>query len=850
MVNYSEFVKSFVCLHTIYESMKFRKQSVYILFLIVLPFVFGLVNCARESHPTGGPVDTLAPREILEKPQNQVSSLYPKKIKLFFNEQVQLASVEQNCIISPVFDEQPDIKARGKKVIISVPSDELIDNTTYTFNFSNAIEDKNEGNVLEKYVYAFSTGSAIDSLRISGSVVNVESQTMPENVFVVLYEDDSDSAFYSQRPLYITRVNEQGDFAFTNIRSGTYTMYAIADKNNDYMFNQPSEKIAFLDELIKPSAFVYNDTVVVKHDSVDDADSMTHDSIQIVQKTRFSPDSIQLFLFENEVLNQRIQERERLSPFLFSMSFVRPFQENNLEVSIPEKREHDDFLIEPVASDSLLVWFVDTSLAYADSVQIIVGISQDNFTDTLTVFPSKEIPLSLNCNVNNLKTITVQQDDSVFLTANRPIATMQDSLFLFSLRDTTAYQNRSGQIFDSVTMVQASASQHAPYKLPQSSKYFYNRQQVISQKTGIARFALYFAYNLEHKDAVELTLDEYPQAENWYISEYDEASRAVLYWITDDEIAALKNPRMTVQYRDKNGSIQKQKVSFSSIFSAEERYRNVRIPRPVIHVSESQQKELFIDECLEIVLNNPIESFTDSLISLYKVNDSLHKSCITRVVRDEKSVRTLLVYHTAELHESYALEIGKNAIRDVYEGLSKETSILIQTQQEKKTVSYTPIPYEFSLLDDLRTIAISAAWEPKKKYRLSLPHGFAQDVFGAQSDTVSIEVMCQNQEESGSLQVTTDSIPQLICVLRSEKDNTKFYSSSQNSTVFEFPALPPGTYILSCFIDSNQNARWDGGSFELKRQPEARYFYSEKITIEKNRLQQVLWDLENLFKKH
>src|SRR5690554_5782485 len=144
-------------------------------------------------------------------------------------------------------------------------------------------------------------------------------------------------------------------------------MYAIADKNKDYMFNLPSEKIAFLDEHIKPSALVYNDTVIVKRDSLIGTDTIAYDSIHIVKKTRFFPDSIQLFLFENEVYEQRIQERERLSPFLFSIGFVRPFQKNDVVVSIPGKRKYDDFMIESVASDSLLVWFVDTSLAYADS---------------------------------------------------------------------------------------------------------------------------------------------------------------------------------------------------------------------------------------------------------------------------------------------------------------------------------------------------------------------------------------------------------------------------------------------------------------------------------------------------
>ena len=64
--------------------------------------------------------------------------------------------------------QQPEIKTTGKKVSINL-LDSLKANTTYTIDFSDAIVDNNEGNPLGNFAFTFSTGSAIDSMVVSGT---------------------------------------------------------------------------------------------------------------------------------------------------------------------------------------------------------------------------------------------------------------------------------------------------------------------------------------------------------------------------------------------------------------------------------------------------------------------------------------------------------------------------------------------------------------------------------------------------------------------------------------------------------------------------------------------------------
>lgn len=87
-----------------------------------------------------------------------------------FNEFVELDNIDDNCMISPMFDEKPDISVKKKKMTIDLSKQTLQPNTTYSFNFSNAIKDLSEGNYTNQYLYAFSTGTSIDSMQLAGTV--------------------------------------------------------------------------------------------------------------------------------------------------------------------------------------------------------------------------------------------------------------------------------------------------------------------------------------------------------------------------------------------------------------------------------------------------------------------------------------------------------------------------------------------------------------------------------------------------------------------------------------------------------------------------------------------------------
>ncbi|HON52625.1 MAG TPA: Ig-like domain-containing domain, partial [Bacteroidales bacterium] len=283
--------------------------------------VFILANCARESRPTGGMKDTTAPQVVLEKPLNNSVLVAPKKVVIAFNESVTLDKIQEQCIISPSLSEFPKISAKKNKVTISLHKTTLQPNTTYSFTFSKAIKDVNEGNTLESYSYAFSTSSVIDSCKIAGKVLYAQSLNIPKNAYVLLYSNLSESAVKTQKPNYITQVTRDGSFQFNNIAAGTYAIYALEDANRDFMFNQATEKIAFLNQPITPTAQRVIDTVWYsrKIDSI----PQSIDSFATKYITRWSHQDIELYLFENKIQQLSIYNAKRISQFSYGWKFSK-----------------------------------------------------------------------------------------------------------------------------------------------------------------------------------------------------------------------------------------------------------------------------------------------------------------------------------------------------------------------------------------------------------------------------------------------------------------------------------------------------------------------------------------------
>lgn len=215
----------------------------YTLLLIIISFLD--FSCANIVRPDGGPKDIMPPKVQSAEPPNKSVNFKDNKIVLNFDELIDLKNPTQ-ILVSPLSKKPPEVKIKGKSIILTF-KDTLRNNTTYTVNFGESLRDYNEDNILRNYEYSFSTGPQLDTLSLTGKVMTATNNSDSKGILAALYESTAhDSLFQTQAPLYITRTNEKGSFAFNNIKAGSYKLMAIDDKNANYFFDRPDESIAFL----------------------------------------------------------------------------------------------------------------------------------------------------------------------------------------------------------------------------------------------------------------------------------------------------------------------------------------------------------------------------------------------------------------------------------------------------------------------------------------------------------------------------------------------------------------------------------------------------------------------------
>ena len=186
------------------------------------------INCANRGNPNGGEKDTDPPKILNAYPKNYTTNFKGNEIKIVFNEYIKIKDLQKQLIISPPMQTQPEIMPQGgaSKFISIKIFDTLQPNTTYAFNFGNSIEDNNEGNPFSFYRYVFSTGTYIDSLKVSGTITDAYKRSPATFVSVMLYEVDStftDSIIYKTPPKYITNtLDSLTTFTLKNVKEGNY----------------------------------------------------------------------------------------------------------------------------------------------------------------------------------------------------------------------------------------------------------------------------------------------------------------------------------------------------------------------------------------------------------------------------------------------------------------------------------------------------------------------------------------------------------------------------------------------------------------------------------------------------
>lgn len=337
---------------------------------------FILAACASMGRPTGGEYDVDPPVYVQSNPAIGSVNFKKNHITIDFNENVQVEDVMNKVVVSPPQKNIPSITANGKRVTAEL-RDSMLDNTTYTIDFSDAIKDLNEGNTLDGFAIDFSTGDSIDSLRIAGMVFEARTLEPAQNMLVGVYSNLSDTAITTLPLERIGRTNQLGQFIIRGLKPGNYRIYALNDINRDYHWDR-SEDVAFYDVTVSPYAepTTVNDTLI----TLDGRDSIvTHPG------TNYFPNDILLTWFNEGYKAQYLKDYTRPDRRRLLLNLAAPsdtFPTITLLNGPAAGKRIDELAIlnTGMTRDTLEYFITDTALMAQDTMMLALHFLR---TDTL-----------------------------------------------------------------------------------------------------------------------------------------------------------------------------------------------------------------------------------------------------------------------------------------------------------------------------------------------------------------------------------------------------------------------------------------------------------------------------------
>lgn len=410
----------------------FRHNKGLLAPLSILSMV-GMMGCASVGSPGGGWYDETPPVLVKSEPGEGSTGINKRKITLRFNENVKLDNANDKLTISPPQVKSPTIMSNAKTVTIEL-QDTLIPNTTYTIDLGDAVQDNNEGNPLEGLTLTFSTGDHIDTMKVSGMVLNAADLEPITGAYVGIYKVSDNGSLVEGEPttwqdsviaqypdsVFMLRPFERagktdssGKFTISGVAPGRYRMYALMDGNTNYMYDVSTEDVAFLDSLIVPAMepCKIHDTIWSKLNlhTVEKAantnkrgkellDTLAYDSIVIRDGWRYLPDDLQLRMFneghntlylDEFVWKDSIRLNARFSAKMPSLPFITLLDDDQErgEAAIDKDRW---LICEPnLTNDTLTYWIRDSLVFKRDTLALEVSylFTQDGIdvmrTDTI-----------------------------------------------------------------------------------------------------------------------------------------------------------------------------------------------------------------------------------------------------------------------------------------------------------------------------------------------------------------------------------------------------------------------------------------------------------------------------------
>ena len=382
----------------------------FVAFLFLFLLAAALWQCARRGSPSGGPKDITPPQLIKTEPDSMTINFKANRIRLYFDEFIKLQDIQNQLIVSPPLKYQPDIKPQGgaSKYLELKFKDTLRENTTYTINFGQSVQDNNEGNPSSFLTYVFSTGDYIDSLKVSGVIKDAFKRKADAFISVMLYEIDTaytDSTIFQRPPNYITNtLDSTVIFRLKNLKEGQYKLFALKDEAKNNIFDQNVDKIAFME-----------DTLTLPNDS-----------------------TYLLTLFK-EVPNYTMAVPSLTAKNRIQFGYFGDAADIEITPLTPLPDTVSTKILKQRDKDTLNYWFTPFEM---DSIVFTVTNERAKIVDTFTV-KSRKVDLDtlqLNASQNG----SLNFNDPFYIGANTPLMTLDSTKFSMMDQDSAAVSFTTG----------------------------------------------------------------------------------------------------------------------------------------------------------------------------------------------------------------------------------------------------------------------------------------------------------------------------------------------------------------------------------------------------------------------
>ncbi len=366
-------------------------KSVRRYFIVYLLPLAMLASCARVGTPTGGPEDETPPTLLKSTPADGTTGFNDNTILLTFDERIVTNSLETDLILTP--KPSGTFRARINKNVLSLAFTEpFLENTTYSLNFGNTIQDITNNNPADGINLSFSTGDYIDSLSIQGQVLNLYTQEPIQNLLVSLYSEQDSLDILSGPASYYSRTDSAGIYNFRNLPNGNFRVYAVRDKNKNSQADSDKEAYGFYADTLTLTTSLNNINFTVQN--------LNTDNIRTVSARGFG--------------------------VYFDLAFNKPISDFRVQ-------KGDDWIYDQPESKTIRFYPMDRPSS--DTTQVIYSVKDSIgtvFSDTVGVYfnESKLDPLPFSFQISPPGEF-IAPNDSLKIAFNKPVIHLNtDSLYI------------------------------------------------------------------------------------------------------------------------------------------------------------------------------------------------------------------------------------------------------------------------------------------------------------------------------------------------------------------------------------------------------------------------------------